>query len=362
MKKKLWLMVFALGLTLLLVGCGQKFIKSGDTDSKYDYGWIVNKDNTVTIRVKGKWEKDCIWQAECDESLLHCEPQKKKGSFLVNSYSAGVGDLYLRLYPQGQEEWEYTLKFSLHGNGTGGVNVMSSTHEEPVKEGSYTVFSTENAAILVINTSHLWQWHDMGDDLRVDILGASDGTQQFSLTAKNAPAQNVTAEFYDTQSSTVLTVTANIAWDGTVNVTDIQESDESHYIEKSLELLWEKLGYSVSIPNKVTVLSADIYNGELFAVGDLNVNINGNKYQLYLSLRPDIVDQSIPRDVTNPVTGEVSAVSVTEKVITLEDVKLYQKESHITAIWKHLGCYYVLEGHGTDVATMEEAVAALMGG
>ena len=79
MKKKLLIMVFALGL-FLLAGCGQKFIKSDDTESKYAYGWTVNKDSTITVRIKDKWDKDCVWKAEYNEEILHCEPGRKKGS------------------------------------------------------------------------------------------------------------------------------------------------------------------------------------------------------------------------------------------------------------------------------------------
>ena len=363
MKKKLLIMVFALGLTLL-VGCGQKFIKSGDTESKYAYGWTVNEDNTITVRIKDKWEKDCFWQTEYDEEGLYCKPGKKDGSFVVGSRNASVGELILRLYRQGQEDWEYSIILSLQGDGSGGVIVLSSTHEEPVKEGSYQYFYQDSSVIFMVNTSHLWLWRDMGENIHVKKSGSSEGIEQFLLSANATSVHDAMVQFYDTQAPLLLTVYADVDQNGVVNVTRIEESSDTDYGEKNMKLFWEQMGFTAPLSDAIEIQSADVINDdtdEIYAVGDLKVVIEGMEYDLLLSLLPRIVELSIPEGRIDPATGEWIPVNITEKAIGSDNVQFYQKESAVTAIWQHLGCNYVLKNRSLDFFTMEKAVATLMG-
>ena len=363
MKKKLWILVLALGL-LMLAGCGQKYVKSDDNESKYDYGWVVNKDNTVTLRVKGKWDKDCVWRAEYDESILNCEPGKKKGSFVVSSNRPVRSDFFLRLYRQEQEDWEYTLQFTLQGDGTGGVFVKSSTHQEPVKEGSYTILELDEMVIFAINTSHLWKAQVIGEDIRVDRIGNTDEMEQFALTAVNTAVKGVEVEFCDEESPLVLTAVVDIDVNGVISITDVQTGEESKYVEKTLELFWEEFGFKPPISDKVAVEAVGIITNEvydIYGVGALQVGIGGVNYDLYLSMLPRVVELSIPQAAIDPETQEWIPVNVTYAEIGSDIVTFYQKKNNVTAIWQHYGCNYVLEGYRTDVTTMQNAVAELMG-
>ena len=363
MKKKLLLIVFALGL-LLLVGCGQKFIKSDDTESKYPCGWVVNKDGTVTLRVKGKWDKDCAWRAEYDESAFHCEPGRRKGSFVVDSYGGGRNDLFLRLYRQGQEDWEYTLQFILQGDGIDGVFVLGSTHKEPLDEGSYDTFNMGVETYFTVNTTHVWQYNVIGGDIKVKEAGSSEEKEQFILTANNTSVRGAEVEFCDTEAALVLTVVADIDENGMITVTEVQESSESKYMEKAVEAFWKQLGFTVPISDKVTVRSVHVINDdvdELYGVGEMRVNIGDKGYHLYLSLTPRMAEISIPEEYTDPATEEVVPVNVTETEIGGDHATIYQQGDRVTAIWQHFGCYYILEGAGMDADAMKEAAAELMG-
>ena len=363
MKKKLLIIVFALGL-FALAGCGQKFVESGDTESKYAYGWTLNEDDTITVRIKDEWEEGCVWKAEYNEEVLHCEPGEKEGSFVVGSRNAGTGDLFLHLYRQEQEDWEYSLRISLQGNGSGGVFVLSSTHEEPLREGSYVYSGPGEWAVLEINTSHLWLWRDMGADIRVDKTGNREGIERFELSANTVSVQDAMVEIYDTQAPLLLTVYADIDQNGLVNITRVEESSNTEYGERNVNAFWKQLGFTAPLSDAVEIRSADMMQddmNEIYAAGELRVAIEGQEYELYLSLLPRIAELSVPVGRLDPMTGEWIAVNITQKIIGLETVQIYQQESNITAIWKQFGCYYVLENSSSDVASMESAVAALMG-
>ena len=363
MKRKLLIMVFALGL-ILLVGCGQKFINSGDTESRYAYGWIENKDGTITVRIKDKWDKDCVWKAECDDEVLYCESGKKDGSFVVSSYNAGVGELALRLYRQEQEDWEYSLLFSFRGNGSGGVMLMSNTHEEPLQEGSYQYAEQDTSAVLTINTAHLWLWRDMGEELRTDKIYNDEKIAQFEISANSGAARDAMVQIYDTQAPLMLTIHADIDESGVVHITRIEESSDTEYGEENVQAFWKQLGFTVPISDAVEIQSANVVNDDadgLYAVGEIKVKIEEKVYDLYVSLLPRIVELSIPEWKVDPETWEWIPVNVTEKTIGVETVQFYQQESDVTAIWKQLGCNYVLRDRTEDVSATERAVALLMG-
>ena len=362
-KKRRLIILLALGL-VLLTGCGLRFTESNDSTSKYAYGWKTNSDNTVTVRIKGKWDKDCTWRAEYDDKVLRCEPGKGRGRFVVGSCSAGTGDLLLRLYRQGQEDWEYTLRISVQGNGSGGAIVLAGTHEEPRAEGSYAYYNKGSTAVLTVNTAHLWLSREMGSDLRIDKTGRMEGTEKFEFSARHTSVQGAMVQLYDTEAPLLLTVYADIDADGLVSITRVEESSDTEYGEKNVEQFWKQLGFKAPFSDAVTIRSANVsgdVGSDVYTTGELRVVIEGTEYELFLSLLPRIAEVSVPAERTDLETGETIPVQMTEKTIGLETVQFYQQKTEVTAIWKLFGCHYVLKARAVDMASAERAVAALMG-
>lgn len=222
----------------------------------------------------------------------------------------------------------------------------------------------EDAVILGVNTTHLWQWRQPGDSIEVEKLGSTEKTEQFILRSGDTSARSAVVQFYDTQSELTLTAFVNIDENGALSMGEIRENSDLDITALAVEQMWAQLGYTAPIPEDVVIRSANVLNDDsddIYDVGEMEVTIDGNDYELYLSVLPRIAELNVPAETVDLMTEEVIPVIATETEIGSETVQVYQRGSRITAIWEHFGCHYVLKSRNAEPVTVEKAVAVILG-
>lgn len=378
MKKLLSAILIVISL-FLLVGCGSKRIDSGDSESKYPYGWTENNDGTITVKIGGRWNKKCAWKAEYDEEILTCTPDKRGKAFTIGSLDARTGEVDLRLYREGEEMWEYGICIRAQGNGSGGAVVLATTHEEPAFEGSYTVWEMEDNSVLIrIHTEHSWKSRLVSRELSTELTEVDAEGCSFRITAEE-PCQGL-AELIDEEGSRLLTVRLDTDEEGKLTVSDVEASDDITFGEAQLEAFWQIMGFTMYLGNDVTVKSAKVVNDidyALLTYGTMDITVADKDYEYTIALDERLLElygfgaATAAAEVEDgtEIDAEAGAVSYEEGNVPVAmmtadadgvTVNGYVCGSKALAVWEQFGCVSILEGK-EDCDSVVTAAMAIMG-
>ena len=349
-------------MTCLLAGCGkQAYIDSGDKDSLYPYSWRVNEDWSVTFKVDGDWDEECCWKPEYDEELLSCESGKKGNTFTVKSLADRGTGFSLCLYRG--EECEYVLQFYLQGDSLGGVSVLDNGHKEIMKEGHYDYTVDKTGRVLLhIDTQYFWEKRTVYPGLSVELLENGGEYLVYEIVAE--PGAKGSVELYCDELPMLLEVSLSADSKGKAEVKDVQQRSDSALSEKTVSALWEQLGFTPLIGDKVEIINARLRCEDAypFPCGDLKLKIDDAIYDYSVSMSDEWIADYYIRDDIDDHTGAVIPGEPAEIVeICGAEVSLYAGDGMTDAVWEDYGAAFALEGD-CDRDTMIKALTALMGG
>ena len=366
--KKVLSVLLLLLCLLTLVGCGGKFVNSGDTESRYRYGWKENSDGTISVKIKGKWDRKSAWRAEYDENVLTCTQKGRKGQkFTVGSLDACTTDIDFRLYPRGAEDYVYDLWLCVQGNGTGGVIVLASTSIEPAAEGSYFYETDQDGSLYFhINTKHDWDVRLVNRYLKAERKTVSQNANERVYCIEASHACTGVVELFDTETERMLVVSVSAREDGTVTVENVEERTDTSFTTENIDRLWEQLGVTLPLSDEVIVNDCFISDDpevSVFPCGELEVTINGEEYNYMITMGEEWAARYIPADMAEETEEEetINTESVSQREIGQTPVTIYVEGTYVCAVWKQYGANFILDGRG-DADSMCEAVRTVLGG
>ena len=354
MKKLLAAILIAMSL-LSLAGCG-KMNNSGDDASLYPYGWKENRDGTLTVEIRGKWEDECVWRAVYDEFALDVT-KKDKGTFVLNGLTPCATDVNFYLYRGESEKAEYGIWAFVSVLSDGSIRMVDCTHEEIPANGAYAYSKESDGSMLfTLYTDHAWEYRLIQTIFDVERYEVSDTEETYRITAAGKGVGEL--ELWDTDTDQKLVVTLVARDGGKISVDSVEEAESSEMTAHTMAAFWQELGIQSTLPAAILVSDVKIVTGDSgvdFPYGRIDMSIGGKAYTYYAATEEELLTYYALQNVEEDGVVIAEATAQHDSLNAHTEADIYSREDAVSVTWAADGAYFALYG---EDATVQEALAA----